>query len=202
MTEDDGCELAKSLRYNKSIERVTLDGNWIGPKFLQEMAQTLKVNKSIKYLDLEGNCLTKGNKENGIKDLFDALKVNDTLTTLNLNSTSLTDTSAAYIDKALNENHSLIYLDLEMNPGIELRSIRNIQKKVERNQQKYRQERKYEWQQRKNIEKEQKNIQDINKAREQEIRLIKDIQANADERQMKREQIFLERVKNFFLIFF
>ncbi len=57
------------------------------------LAQLLKVNDTIRSLDLEGNNLIKDreNKTNyeGIKGLVEVLKKNETILSINLNSTGL-----------------------------------------------------------------------------------------------------------------
>ena len=68
MEDEEGSDLAKSLEYNRSLERLSLEGNLLGSKFLEALAKTLIVNTSLKAIDLEGNCLTKGS-EAGIHDL-------------------------------------------------------------------------------------------------------------------------------------
>lgn len=72
MSDEEGSDLAKSLEYNSSLERVSLEGNLLGPKFLEGMAKTLLVNTTLKSLDLEGNCLTKGS-EKGIQALCEVV---------------------------------------------------------------------------------------------------------------------------------
>lgn len=68
MGDEEGADLAKSLEYNSSLERVSLEGNLLGPKFLEGLSKTLYVNTALKSIDLEGNCLTKGS-ERGIQAL-------------------------------------------------------------------------------------------------------------------------------------
>lgn len=73
MADEEGSDLAKSLEYNNSMERVSLEGNILGPKFLEALARTLLVNTKLKAIDLEGNCLTKGS-EGGIQELCEVLQ--------------------------------------------------------------------------------------------------------------------------------
>lgn len=68
MEDEEGSDLAKSLEYNTSLERLSLEGNLLGSRFLEALAKTLMVNTTLKAIDLEGNCLTKGS-ENGIHAL-------------------------------------------------------------------------------------------------------------------------------------
>ena len=65
LADEEGADLAKSLEYNSYLERLSLEGNLLGPKFLDALSRALLVNTSLKALDIEGNCLTKGS-ENGI----------------------------------------------------------------------------------------------------------------------------------------
>ena len=68
MNDEEGCDLSKSLEYNSSLERLSLEGNLLGSTFLQALSKMLKINTSLKYLDLENNNLCKGN-ETGIDAL-------------------------------------------------------------------------------------------------------------------------------------
>jgi hypothetical protein len=60
MEDEEGSDLAKSLEYNQSLERISLEGNLLGSKFLHALSKTFLVNTALKSIDLEGNCLTKG----------------------------------------------------------------------------------------------------------------------------------------------
>lgn len=68
MGDDEGTDLAKSLEYNHHLERLSLEGNMLGPTFLKALKPTLMVNTALRTLDLEGNHLTKGG-EDGIRAL-------------------------------------------------------------------------------------------------------------------------------------
>jgi Ran GTPase-activating protein (RanGAP) involved in mRNA processing and transport len=59
--DEEGIELAKNLQYNTYLERVDLESNNIGPKFLEQLAHTVTKNNTIRSIDLEGNNLTNGN---------------------------------------------------------------------------------------------------------------------------------------------
>jgi len=78
--------LAKNLVYNDYLERLDLENNNIGPKFLESLAMTVARNNTLKTIDLEGNNLTNGNDENGILCLIESLRNNDSLLCLNLNN--------------------------------------------------------------------------------------------------------------------
>lgn len=126
LDDEDGEDLARALKYNERIEKISLENNLLGPRFLVALADTLRHNKYIKYIDLEGNSLTGGNNEEGIKALFEALKENDTLVSLNLNNTSLTSRSGLDIKRGMQNNKKIIMLDIEKNPDLELDDVRDI----------------------------------------------------------------------------
>lgn len=194
MGDEEGCDLAKSLEYNYSLERLSLEGNLLGPKFLETIAKTLEVNINLRAIDLEGNCLTKGT-EDGINALCKALRTNTYLNVLNLNNTQLTQQSGETIDKMLDFNKKLILIDVEKNPNIGYDTIRSIQDKMRRNREQYQQERKREWKERKELIAEEENITLIARARDEEVKTVQKIQREARETQLKREQIWVESLK-------
>lgn len=195
LNDDEGCDLAKSLEYNASIERLSLEGNLLGPKFLEGLAETLAVNSQLRVLDIEGNNLTKGNNEAGVEALCRALKLNTTVSYLNLNNTCLTNKSAELIRQMLEINDRIIHIDIEKNPLIKLDTARAIQKKLLFNRELFTSTRKAEWQERKEMIYEEGNIKKMYDAREEELRSIKEIQRTALDKQMKREMIFMETLK-------
>lgn len=69
MSDEEGCDLSKSLEYNHFLERLSLEGNALGPRFLEAFAKTLKVNTTLKYIDLEGNPLCKSSSDAGVQAL-------------------------------------------------------------------------------------------------------------------------------------
>lgn len=173
---------------------MSLENNHLGPSFLESIAKTIKANKQLKLIDLEGNDLTGGNDESGIYDLFEALKTNDTLLSLNLNNTCLTENSGQIILEALMENHHLINLDIEMNPNLRLEDVREIQSKLMENHQRYKDVRTREWKQRKQMIYEEKNTKAIKTRYDEELKDIKEIIKNAQELQLKREELYLQSV--------
>lgn len=53
--DDEGIEIAKLLYNNKTVRKLELEGNNLGPKTAKELAKALKYNKTLHYLDLESN---------------------------------------------------------------------------------------------------------------------------------------------------
>lgn len=200
MEDEEGSDLAKSLEYNHSLERVSLEGNLLGSKFLEALAKTLIVNTTLKAIDLEGNCLTKGS-EAGIHELcevenvYQTLKMNDTLLYLNLNNTELTASSGYAILNMLRHNKKIILIDIERNPKIDYETSRAIQDHLAANRALFDKERRREWKERKDMTEEENNLNLISRAREEEITTVKEIQKKAQEIQLVREQIYVESLK-------
>ena len=56
VTDIDGQELAKMLNSNRTLRKLELEGNVLGPRSIAMLGQTLKKNEvNLKYLDLESN---------------------------------------------------------------------------------------------------------------------------------------------------
>ena len=73
------------LYTNKTLRKLELEGNSLGPKTALEFGKALKKNKTLKFLNLESNQLTMdGNEMFGIYEIVEALEVNKTLLSLNM----------------------------------------------------------------------------------------------------------------------
>lgn len=55
ISDVDGQSLARILYENKTLRKLELEGNQLGPKSAAEFGKVLKVNTTLKYLDLESN---------------------------------------------------------------------------------------------------------------------------------------------------
>ncbi|XP_066025387.1 NLR family CARD domain-containing protein 3-like [Pocillopora verrucosa] len=135
-SQDGVAALAECLKYNASLETLSLRGNGIGNDGAAALGECLKYNKSLTTLNLKwtkisddgaaalGECL-KYNKslttldlsENEIGDgaaaLGECLKYNKSLTTLNLKWTEIGDDGAAALGECLKYNKSLTTLNLK-----------------------------------------------------------------------------------------
>jgi hypothetical protein len=89
---------------------------------------------------LENNNLLSDDSS-GVVALAESLRTNDTLLSLNLNNTNLDEKAGAAIVNALEENESLIMLDIENNPRISLHDVRRVQELLKRNKKAYDDER-------------------------------------------------------------
>ena len=73
------------------------------------------------------NNITNGGKDyKGIRALAEAIKRNRVLISLNLNSTDLDSECSALLADAMQYNSTLISLDIEGNPEMDLNHVRNI----------------------------------------------------------------------------
>jgi hypothetical protein len=83
--DNEGMDLAKMLFTNKTLRKLELESNNLGPLCAYAFGRALRVNKSLMYLDLESNQLTNDNTTNGgVTELFNFLPHNSTLISLNL----------------------------------------------------------------------------------------------------------------------
>ena len=116
-TEDEvGVDLARMLMINKTVRKIELEGNKLGPKTAREFAYLLRLTTTLKYLDVENNQLTSdGDDISGVLALADALKVNKSLVSLNMANNNLDDVVGKAIVEALEHNYTLIDLEFGFN---------------------------------------------------------------------------------------
>ena len=146
----DGIEIARVLFSNKTLRKLELEGNCLGPKTAKELGIALKVNTTLRYLDLESNQLTMGNEDtSGVQHyLIDGLRSNTTLLSLNVANNQLDDTLGRDFKDALEVNETLIDLEIGFN-NFQLTEIREIQRLLLRNNKAYDENRLREWKERK-----------------------------------------------------
>lgn len=61
--DSEGIEIANNLKKNFVLERLELEGNYLGPKSCAAIANLMQENNTIRVIDLEGNDLTSGGKD-------------------------------------------------------------------------------------------------------------------------------------------
>ena len=68
----DGVYLAELLIDNKTLRKMELEGNLLGPLTVRKFGEVLMENKSLRFLDLENNQLTQegGQDMSGVKDFI------------------------------------------------------------------------------------------------------------------------------------
>jgi hypothetical protein len=182
LTDSHAMQIAEMLKVNKKLRRLELEGNFFGPEALKHFAEALKVNKTLRYLDLENNRLTdNGNDDSGILAIFDALKHNTMLISLNLSNNYLTLSCGQSIIDSLRKNKSLIHLELFSNQrftinlnereesdskyishGLGINQIKDIKDKLNENREAYDQLRKEEWKERKQMGHENDEVRNYN----------------------------------------
>lgn len=150
--DSEGKEIANYLKRNDVLERLELEGNQLGPHTLKAIAELVKDNLTIRTIDLEGNDLTLGGSDiTGIEELAKSLETNETLLQLNLCNTGLDKRCSEVLKRMLERNTTLILLDIDQNPQMDLFDVRQIQKYLERNKKVYDDERYKEFIERKKM---------------------------------------------------
>ena len=113
----DGIEIAKILYSNKTLRKLELEGNNLGPKSAKEFGLALKVNTTLRFLDLESNQLTMGNEDTaGVQMFFiEALKTNTSLLSLNIANNQLHEDLGRDFKDMLEVNTTLIDFEISFN---------------------------------------------------------------------------------------
>eukprot|EP00903_Cladosiphon_okamuranus_P008495 g8162.t1 len=132
----DLSSIAEALAEHKSLTRLNLTHNEIGPRGAIQLAGALRSNKSLTELDLRENSL--GPK--GMKAIADALASNDAMRTLHLQDNAIGDDGVIAMTEALMRNGRLrtvcldgnqvsedgakvICIAIKMNPALKLLSL-------------------------------------------------------------------------------
>ncbi len=155
----EGVELARILISNKSIRKLELEGNRLGPKTIYAFGKALEVNKTLRVLDLESNDIYKDKdapfdpetKRAIIPKLFffiESLQHNKTLLSLNLANCQMDDKCGAKWVQTTHVNQDLIDFEFGFNQ-FTLEQKRQIQDNLRRNKAKYDEDRLREWRERK-----------------------------------------------------
>jgi len=63
ITDDDGADIARNLAKNKTLLKLEMEDNNLGPKTAMEMGNLIKQNRFIRVIDMESNNLTNSGKE-------------------------------------------------------------------------------------------------------------------------------------------
>eukprot|EP01080_Neovahlkampfia_damariscottae_P011855 gene11855-5184_t len=111
LNENDfqNCEnLAKVIRMNHKIEKLSLKDCKLGNKGAQEIIDALYLNTKIKSLSLQKNGMDHG----VAKFIYEMLKMNETLEHLDISKNVFTDESAEYLSKSLRYNFNIVRLDI------------------------------------------------------------------------------------------
>ncbi|MBC8103038.1 MAG: ribonuclease inhibitor [Cytophagales bacterium] len=101
------------LHQNRTVERLYLGGNGIGPNEAEHLAVLLRTNPSLKALLLNVNAIG----DTGAVILADALRENQTLEELGLASNTLSEAGGAALFEGLRDHKALSHLDLGWSPS-------------------------------------------------------------------------------------
>lgn len=172
--DEQAKEISNMLKRNRKLRRLELEGNEFGPDSAKYFAEALTVNRTLRYLDLENNNLTnRGEDSDGIIALFEALKDNTMLISLNLSNNFLTPACGQAILYCLRKNNILVHLEIFQNQrfeewskenpkhsakgendskfvreGLNINQVNDIKEAIKRNKEKYDKMRTLEWKER------------------------------------------------------
>ncbi len=132
LNDHAGTYLARILKRNSTLKKIELDNNRLGPKSCQAFGESLMSNTSLVYLSLDSNPIVTENDSSGFRVLADALRVNRTLTSLNLWRTGITESAGKVLASAIDENHTLLFCDNGHN-AITVGDVKKITDKLDTN---------------------------------------------------------------------
>ena len=90
--DHDGICMAHMLKTNKTLRKLELEGNNLGPLCAFAFGRVLADNTTLKFLDLESNQLTNdGSDFKGVLEMFNFLDKNTTLISLNVANNMLNE---------------------------------------------------------------------------------------------------------------
>ncbi|CBJ33045.1 Hypothetical leucine rich repeat protein [Ectocarpus siliculosus] len=112
-----GIAFATSLLVNRTLETLAIAGNGMGPNVAKNLGQSLAKNSSLKDLDLSDNVLGIATAEGGDPSdlglaLGHGLRINKTLTSINLSGNRLPTLEMQRIAEGLADHQSLAHLTL------------------------------------------------------------------------------------------
>lgn len=136
LNDHAGTYLARILKRNSTLKKIELDNNRLGPKSCQAFGESLMTNTSVVYLSLDSNPIVTENDINGFKTLADSLRINRTLTSLNLWRTGITENAGKILASSIDENHTLLFCDIGHN-GITVGDVKKITDKLHTNMANY-----------------------------------------------------------------
>lgn len=156
--DDDGVDVAKILFNNRTLRKLELEGNNLGPKTAKALSIGLKHNNALQFLDLESNSLMgDGEDVSGLPDLLKALESNKCLLSLNLANNKLENAIGTQIRRMLDKNHTIIDLEIGFN-NFTLEDTYAIQNSLTRNKAMFDAERLKEWRERKLMKNEDERL--------------------------------------------
>jgi len=105
--DDQVCAIAEALKHNSTLKTLNLSNTYIQAEGTKSIGKTLEINKTLTKLSYAGNRCYK----EGAKAIAKALKHNSTLITLDLSDSSIDTYGVIPIAEALKTNTTLTRLD-------------------------------------------------------------------------------------------
>lgn len=115
LNDHAGSYLARILRRNSTLKKIELDNNRLGQKTCLAFGESLLTNTSLVYLSLDSNPLCVDGDHHGFKVLSDSLRVNSTLTSLNLWRTGINSVAGSILAAGLDMNDTILFCDVGHN---------------------------------------------------------------------------------------
>ena len=132
LNDHAGCYLARILKHNQTIKKIELDNNKLGSKACQAFGESLLTNTSLTYLSLDSNQIATYQDMNGLKALADAVRINTTLTSLNLWRCGINVGGGNILAGGIEDNDTLLFCDIGHN-NIETADVKRIVDKLDAN---------------------------------------------------------------------
>jgi len=132
LNDHAGSYIAAILKRNYSVKKIELDNNALGPKTCQAFGDSLTKNNSLVYLSLDSNPLSSESDHSGIKYISDAIKVNKSLTSLNLWRTGISAIAGGILASAIEQNTTLLFCDIGQN-NIQMSDVKRIVDQLDAN---------------------------------------------------------------------
>jgi len=179
-----GAFLARMLKNNEVLANLELESNNLGPVSFKTFGESLMTNNTLIFLNLEGNPLTDGGNDNsGMAPFSNMLKHNNSLTSVNLFRAQLGPDAGTELLHGLEQNSSLVFLDVGGN-GFQQQHDARVNEKIQENQS-LRAEIK---QHNKQLEEKKAKEQEEEKKIQDEIQKERDVKAWLEEQQTLRAQ--------------
>lgn len=114
--DKEGQDLARALLTNNTLRKLELESNNLQIMTARVFALALRRNKTLQYLDLEANDLThEGQKNDGVEEMIEALRDNQTLLSLNVSNNRLDADLGTQFREMLKINRTLIEFEFSNN---------------------------------------------------------------------------------------
>lgn len=133
ITDEEGTFIIQALKNNKTVRKLQLDGNLLSTESLKALIELVSKNETLQFLSLECNKLFTTSGVPDLRKFFSSLKTNQTLLSLNISHNNIQDEILPHILSMLEDNDTIINLELNNLPLSNTLQMRKIQNLVMRN---------------------------------------------------------------------